>query len=72
MTDLTTTGPDGFNLNAFAQYLQANKLKAVVTEFGAGTDSATCSTAMDQFLAYLKANSAKKKITDLSAGQFGV
>ncbi len=61
LTDLTTTGSAGFNLNAFADYLQLNKLKAIVTEFGAGTDSATCSTALTVFLNYLQDNAALAK-----------
>lgn len=61
LTDLTTTGPNGFNLNAFTDYLKQNNLKAIVTEFGAGRDSSTCSVAATQFLDYLKANSANNK-----------
>lgn len=60
-TDLNTTGNDGFNLNEFADYLQQNRLKAIVTEFGAGKDSGTCSTAMTKFLNYLQDHSAKNK-----------
>jgi endoglucanase len=61
LTDLGTTGTNGFNLNAFADYLQQNQLKAMVTEFGAGRDSGTCSVAMSRFLNYLKDNAAKDK-----------
>lgn len=58
LTDLSTTGPTGFNLQAFVDYLKANKLKGIVTEFGAGTDEATCSVALSKFLDYLRANAA--------------
>lgn len=61
VTNLSTTGDDGFNLNAFVDYLQANHLKAVVTEFGAGADSATCQTALSQFMNYLQDNAANNK-----------
>lgn len=61
LTDLTTAGVEGFNLNAFVDYLQQNHLKAIVTEFGAGTDSASCQIALTQFLNYLQDNSANDK-----------
>lgn len=61
MMDLTTTGVNGFNLDAFIDYLNRNHLKAIVTEFGAGKDSQTCTQAMNTFLTYLKANSAKDR-----------
>ncbi len=61
LTDLTTTGANGFNLDAFVDYLQRNNLKAMVTEFGSGTDSTTCSTALTQFMDYLKNNTANNK-----------
>jgi endoglucanase len=61
LTDLTTTGASGFNLNAFADYLLRNKMQAIVTEFGAGADSASCSVAMTKFLNYLQDNAAKDK-----------
>jgi len=60
-TDLGTTGADGFNLNSFVDYLQQNKLTAIVTEFGTGRDSGTCSVALTRFLNYLKDNSANNK-----------
>ena len=62
-TDLSTTGPNGFNLQAFADYLEEQQFTAMVTEYGAGTDSSTCTTALTQFLDYLKANAvtAEKK-----------
>ncbi|MCD8524469.1 MAG: glycoside hydrolase family 5 protein [Gammaproteobacteria bacterium] len=55
-TDLSTTGANGFNLQAFIDYLEVNQLFAMVTEYGTGTDSYTCSIALTQFLDYLKAN----------------
>ncbi len=61
LTDLTTTGSDGFNLDAFVAYLQQNNLKAIVTEFGGGTDSTSCQIALTKFLSYLQENSAKDK-----------
>ena len=59
LTDLTTTGSDGFNLVAFVDYLKSNRLKAIVTEFGSGKDSQTCSLALTAFMDYLKTNAAK-------------
>lgn len=61
MTDLDTQGASGFNLQAFADYLKQNHLKAIVTEFGAGTDSASCKIAMAKFLDYMKVNSDQGK-----------
>lgn len=58
ITDLTTTGKDGYNLNAFVDYLKQNQLKAIVTEFGAGKDQTTCKQALAGFLDYLKNNAA--------------
>jgi endoglucanase len=60
-TDLTTTGPAGYNLNAFVDYLQQNRLKAIVTEFGAGKDRGSCTEALTKLLNYMKDNSAKNK-----------
>lgn len=59
LTDLTTSGENGFNLNAFVDYLQQNHFKAIVTEFGSGSDHTSCSVALSKFLNYLKDNSAK-------------
>jgi len=59
LTDLTTTGSGKFNLNAFVDYLQTNNLKAMVTEFGSGSNSASCKIALTKFLDYLKDNTAK-------------
>lgn len=59
LMDLTTVGSQGFNLDAFVSYLKRNRLKAMVTEFGAGTDSESCSRALMMFLDYLKANPDK-------------
>ena len=59
--DLNTTGPNGFNLTAFVDYLKANQLKAMVTEFGAGTNSASCSATLKQFMQYLKDNAVGDK-----------
>lgn len=61
LADLTTTGADGFNLNLFVDYLQQNHLQAIVTEFGSGKDSASCSVALKKFLDYLQDNAAKNK-----------
>lgn len=61
LTDLSTTGPNGFNLQAFVDYLRQNQLKAIVTEFGAGTDAGTCSETLNQFMQYLKDNAADDK-----------
>lgn len=58
LTDLSTTGSTGFNLQTFIDYLKENKLTAMVTEFGVGTDQTTCESALRQFLDYMQANSA--------------
>lgn len=61
LTDLNTRGDNGFNLDAFVNYLQQNQLKAIVTEFGAGRDDKSCTIALTSFMNYLKTNSAKNK-----------
>lgn len=48
-------------LNAFVDYLKQDKLKAIVTEFGAGRDSQSCKEPLKKFMTYLKDNSAKNK-----------
>ncbi len=60
-TDLTSVGDSGFNLTAFTDYLQKNHLKAMVTEFGGGRDSASCQIALTKFVNYLQDNAAKDK-----------
>jgi len=59
LQDLSTTGDNGFNLSAFTTYLAQNKLKAIVTEFGSGTNAQSCEQPLKQFLTYLKNNSAQ-------------
>ncbi|MCF6767222.1 glycoside hydrolase family 5 protein [Thiotrichales bacterium 19S11-10] len=44
------------NMDSFVQYLKENQLKAMVTEFGVGTDEATCAPALDAFLNQMKEN----------------
>jgi endoglucanase len=61
LTDLNTTGPDGYNLPEFVNYMQQNQLKAIVTEFGTGAGSASCSIALMSFMQYLIDNAAKDK-----------
>jgi endoglucanase len=61
VTDLNTRGAEGYNLQEFVEYLQKNKLKAIVTEFGGGKDAGSCGAAMTRFMDYLKDNSAKNK-----------
>lgn len=56
LPDITTVGPNGFNLNQFVSYLQANQFKAIVTEFGVGQDQASCTKPLGDFLQYLKNN----------------
>lgn len=58
-TNLMTTGATGFNLDAFTQWLQANSLTAMLTEFGAGKDSTTCTPALTSLLNYLRQYSTK-------------
>lgn len=59
--DLSTTGANGFNLQAFVDYLRQNRLKAMVTEFGSGTDANACQAPLQQFVEYMKTNSATNK-----------
>lgn len=61
LTDLTTTGEQGFNLDAFVTYLKDNQLKAIVTEFGVGREASSCGPALTKFLDYLSANAAQDK-----------
>ena len=61
LQDLSTTGVDGFNLNAFIDYLQQNQLKAIVTEFGTGRNASSCRAPLTTFMNYLKDNSAQGK-----------
>lgn len=57
LQDLSTTGQNGFNLTAFADYLQENKLQAMVTEFGVGRQADRCSAPLQQFMQYMQTNS---------------
>lgn len=59
LQNLDTTGPDGFNLDAFTAWLKENQLKAIVTEFGTGTDEASCTKPLEKFVKYMQDNSAK-------------
>lgn len=59
--NLDTTGPNGFNLNAFVDYLAENKLRAIVTEFGTGRNEASCNAPLAQFMTYLKDNTSTDK-----------
>ena len=61
LSDLSSKGDNGFNLQEFADYLQKNQFKAMVTELGAGRDSRSCADSLTQFLQYLKDNSANGK-----------
>ncbi|KTD64320.1 cellulase family glycosylhydrolase [Legionella spiritensis] len=61
LQDLSTTGPDGFNLQAFVNYLADNQLQAIVTEFGSGKNATSCSAPLQQFMQYLQDNSSKGK-----------
>lgn len=57
LQNITTTGPNGFNLQSFVNYLQRNQFKAIVTEFGVGSNQQSCSTPLNAFLTYLSNNS---------------
>lgn len=59
--NIWTEGDNGFNLNAFVNYLQQNQLKAMVTEFGAGQNASSCSAPLHDFMQYLQDNSAQNK-----------
>lgn len=58
-TNLNSTGPAGYNLEEFAEYLQRNQMKAMITEFGAGNDQATCRVAITGLLNFMKDHSAR-------------
>lgn len=58
VSDLNTTGPDGFNLEAFVHYLKENQLKALISDFAVGTDANTCTQPLSQFMTYLQNNAA--------------
>lgn len=56
---LTSTGTNGFNLDAFSNYLQTNDLQAIVTETGAPTAAqASCQDTLSQFVSYLNQHAA--------------
>ncbi|MCX7091572.1 MAG: cellulase family glycosylhydrolase [Legionellales bacterium] len=59
--DLHTTGPDGFNLEAFTQYLKENQLQAIVTAVGVSKNACACTTPLTQFMTYLQQNAADKQ-----------
>lgn len=61
LQDLTTTGTNGFNLNAFVDYLTENQLHAIVTEFGSGKNADSCRAPLNEFMRYLQDNAAKNK-----------
>jgi endoglucanase len=57
--DLSSTGRNGFNLNAFVDYLTENQLQAIVTEFGTGRNASSCQAPLAQFMDYLHDNASK-------------
>ncbi len=59
LQDLKTKGENGFNLDAFVDYLKENQLQAIVTEFGVGQNATSCTPALTQFMDYLKSNTAQ-------------
>lgn len=59
LQNLDTIGADGFNLEAFSNWLKDSQLKAIVTEFGIGTDAASCTKPLEQFMKYMQVNPAK-------------
>lgn len=61
LPDTTTTGENGFNLDSFVDYLEENQLQAIVTEFGVGNDTASCSAPLNAFMTYLQDNSSQGK-----------
>ncbi len=70
MTDLSTTGTSsGFNLETFAKWLQENQLTAMLSEFGTGRDSNTCSIALKQFFEYMRKYSTKNLA--VTGGKYG-
>ena len=65
---LSSTGVNGFNLQAFADYLKSNGLQAIVTEVGAATSAASsCQATLKGFIDYLNTNAASE-----SAGFVGM
>lgn len=68
VTALSSTGVNGFNLQAFADYLKSNGLQAIVTEVGAATSAASsCQATLKGFIDYLNTNAANE-----SAGFVGM
>ncbi len=65
--NLETTGPSGFNLKLFANYLKDNELQAIVTEFGTGKNADSCRAPLTKFMQYLQDNTA----TNQSGGFVG-
>lgn len=61
LQDLSTTGPDGFNLEAFVQYLQENQLQAIVTDFGVGKNARSCTAPLTHFMHYMQDNVARAR-----------
>lgn len=61
LQDIATTGQNGFNLDAFTDYLKKNQLKAIVTEIGAGSNAASCGPPLNDFMNYMKEHSANGK-----------
>lgn len=61
LQDLGTTGPDGFNLEAFVHYLQDNQLRAIVTDFGVGKNALSCTAPLTHFMKYMQENLASDR-----------
>lgn len=59
--DIDSVGKDGFNLDIFAKWLETNKLKAMVTEFGTGRNETSCQPMLNKFLQYMQKNSSQGK-----------
>lgn len=65
--DLTSTGVNGYNLQAFTDWLKEQKLTAIVTEFGAGIANGpsgqmdpSCKAALNAFMQYLQSNAVSE------------
>lgn len=59
--DSVGEGEKGFNLQAFAGWLEENKIKAMVTEFGSGRNESSCKPVLNAFFKYLQDNASKDK-----------
>ena len=61
LQNLGTTGPDGFNLESFIDYLRDNNLQAIVSDFTVGKNAESCAPPLKEFMTYLLKNSSQNQ-----------